>query len=623
MACCPCCPICNETCDITEEDLIDADCGACGQVQLHIECKEKYCRQQGIPKGQYKGYTCPVCRRAKVSAQHIRHKEKKKKAAKVVEEVYVETHVPIPILDAEGLLQAVDSDHQADPTVSTHAKDAYIKLLRCDRSLRTELEHMRNWRAFSQSSNQKKFADLVAREAVRMEATSLLKIINSTHNGAPEYSELLHRRLQLAQFLLDAVPSNVIEDLDQGRDSDRCLPLYNHVVGRLNALRAKCETAQHYLAQLRGTLGEQVEEEMWPWCDAESQDIEGRFSLSFFNHSRSSEQNQILSPPLYAAGVPWAIRLFQSEVDSVNGPCVAVYLDATYALFEDSHLEKRVTFAFALCSAGHSFPQFRKEATFKYGKEARFRGWQNYATLGPAWNGPIELSVEICEGAIEMSKGISISIIVDGCEEVCFPVKQGSALSNVLDSYCSRQHLRPANVIFKYLNRALGTTTNVEAEQTPSDLGMLNDKEYIFGKVNDKELEMVMKKTGCSMPEVAEALDNSEYQPRKAIQLLESSKKALAAAAESQAKLTAQSKAPKDGEKGMGTASLQAHPQSKAEATSAKGKKKIKGTKLVLTQVCLAPFQAFAELTLHGAIVRHVDEICSLFSLRQLSNFER
>mmetsp|Transcript_32918 Transcript_32918/g.75018 ORF Transcript_32918/g.75018 Transcript_32918/m.75018 type:complete len:143 (-) Transcript_32918:3943-4371(-) len=130
MACCPCCPICNETCDITEEDLIDADCGACGQVQLHIECKEKYCRQQGIPKGQYKGYTCPVCRRAKVSAQHIRHKEKKKKAAKVVEEVYVETHVPIPILDAEGLLQAVDSDHQADPTVSTHAKDAYIKLLR-------------------------------------------------------------------------------------------------------------------------------------------------------------------------------------------------------------------------------------------------------------------------------------------------------------------------------------------------------------------------------------------------------------------------------------------------------------------------------------------------------------
>lgn len=30
------------------------------------------------------------------------------------------------------------------------------------------------------------------------------------------------------------------------------------------------------------------------------------------------------------------------QVDSVNGPCVAVYLDATYALFEDSHLEKRV-----------------------------------------------------------------------------------------------------------------------------------------------------------------------------------------------------------------------------------------------------------------------------------------
>ena len=47
------------------------------------------------------------------------------------------------------------------------------------------------------------------------------------------------------------------------------------------------------------------------------------------------------------------------------------------------------------------------------------------------------------------------------------------------------------------------------------------------------------------MPEVAEALDNSDYQPRKAIQLLESSKKARAAAAESQAKLAAESKATK------------------------------------------------------------------------------
>jgi hypothetical protein len=33
----------------------------------------------GIPKGQYKGYTCPQCQRAKVSAQHTRQKEKKKK----------------------------------------------------------------------------------------------------------------------------------------------------------------------------------------------------------------------------------------------------------------------------------------------------------------------------------------------------------------------------------------------------------------------------------------------------------------------------------------------------------------------------------------------------------------
>lgn len=34
----------------------------------------------GIPKGQYKGYTCPQCTRAKVSAQHHRQREKKSKA---------------------------------------------------------------------------------------------------------------------------------------------------------------------------------------------------------------------------------------------------------------------------------------------------------------------------------------------------------------------------------------------------------------------------------------------------------------------------------------------------------------------------------------------------------------
>jgi hypothetical protein len=41
------CPICKSDCDITEEDLIDADCGACGSVTIHVHCKEKYCRQQG------------------------------------------------------------------------------------------------------------------------------------------------------------------------------------------------------------------------------------------------------------------------------------------------------------------------------------------------------------------------------------------------------------------------------------------------------------------------------------------------------------------------------------------------------------------------------------------------
>lgn len=42
------CPICAQSCEITEEDLIDADCGACGSVTIHVHCKEKYCKQQGI-----------------------------------------------------------------------------------------------------------------------------------------------------------------------------------------------------------------------------------------------------------------------------------------------------------------------------------------------------------------------------------------------------------------------------------------------------------------------------------------------------------------------------------------------------------------------------------------------
>ena len=50
---------------------------------LHVRgkptCSPWLAHAAGIPKGQYKGYTCPQCTRAKVSAQHSRQKEKKKK----------------------------------------------------------------------------------------------------------------------------------------------------------------------------------------------------------------------------------------------------------------------------------------------------------------------------------------------------------------------------------------------------------------------------------------------------------------------------------------------------------------------------------------------------------------
>ena len=58
QGCCTKCPICRDDCDITEEDIISADCGACGPVNLHVHCKEKYCRQQGrdVNKISRKGF---------------------------------------------------------------------------------------------------------------------------------------------------------------------------------------------------------------------------------------------------------------------------------------------------------------------------------------------------------------------------------------------------------------------------------------------------------------------------------------------------------------------------------------------------------------------------------------
>jgi hypothetical protein len=56
----------------------------------------------GIPKGQYKGYTCPQCTRAKVSAQHSRQKEKKKKSGTEKVSTNVTNNQTQPTIDGPG-----------------------------------------------------------------------------------------------------------------------------------------------------------------------------------------------------------------------------------------------------------------------------------------------------------------------------------------------------------------------------------------------------------------------------------------------------------------------------------------------------------------------------------------
>lgn len=113
----------------------------------------------GIPKGQYKGYTCPQCTRAKVSAQHHRQRDKRKKVVSTAEKSgggpsatadAVEAPRKQPIFDVDGLVTAVLDDCQSDPTTLQPLRQSFKRLLQIQRAFKAEEEQLVNvWKPFS------------------------------------------------------------------------------------------------------------------------------------------------------------------------------------------------------------------------------------------------------------------------------------------------------------------------------------------------------------------------------------------------------------------------------------------------------------------------------------------
>jgi hypothetical protein len=118
-----------------------------------IELEFIYLIVAGIPKGQYKGYTCPQCQKTKVSAQHHRQKEKKKRTGTSIQEKGIngkgtQPSVPDsgpkpssvvkkqPIINPQGLLEAILADCSADPSNFHPLKNSFKKLLQIQRSFK-------------------------------------------------------------------------------------------------------------------------------------------------------------------------------------------------------------------------------------------------------------------------------------------------------------------------------------------------------------------------------------------------------------------------------------------------------------------------------------------------------
>jgi hypothetical protein len=94
------------------------------------------------------------------------------------------------------------------------------------------------------------------------------------------------------------------------------------------------------------------------------------------------------------------------------------------------------------------------------------------------------------------------------------------ALTKLMESYCTRYHLRFDKVSFRCRDAKSGAEKVVGPEQTPSDLGLSGEDLTIVAECKDEELEIVMKKVaGVNLLEAAEAMEKCAFQPRKAMQV--------------------------------------------------------------------------------------------------------
>jgi hypothetical protein len=219
---------------------------------------------------------------------------------------------------------------------------------------------------------------------------------------------------------------------------------------------------------------------------------------------------------------------------------MAAYLDAGSALRIDPTLEKEVTFSFTLRKSPDqkAAPICRKEATFTFNKGADNRGWKECVPASQVEDGQLYFTVEVREGSVA-SENITITVKLEShpdCPLAIFKVKPSTAMARLMESYCSKHHFRPDKVKLIYMDKKTGMAKQVEADQSASDLDMSLENEELLAYVKDEEVEAVMKRAAVGLLEAAEAMEKCSFQPRKALQQLDSQKRAREQAEKAAAK---------------------------------------------------------------------------------------
>ena len=163
--------------------------------------------------------------------------------------------------------------------------------------------------------------------------------------------EVVKKRQEVAEKLMACAPDGVLDVLDASLEYGRCQAMYDHVVSNVDKLLQQCDTATLYLERLRKSLPVQQllqldlreQEAVWAWCDIEEHVSPGVVCFSIGNPGQTSDAYQLRSPPFYALGVPWTLRLYKAKAAPGQDACfMAAYLDAGNALRIDNTLEKEV-----------------------------------------------------------------------------------------------------------------------------------------------------------------------------------------------------------------------------------------------------------------------------------------